>query len=176
VPGTGAQRACWTVSRFLYPEGRQSFLWAGHCCQALATYPRVGRSGPLLLSYLVLLRMGFTLPDESLHPRCALTAPFHPYRRASLHPNSGGIFSVVLSVKPALSESPRPLAGMLPYGDRTFLPRTSKTDPRATTRTTGPTPFSQKATSVRRAHAPDYETAVAARSSSASEAVSARDS
>ncbi len=34
---------------------------------------------------------------------------------------SGGIFSVALSVKPALSESPRPLAGMLPYGDRTFL-------------------------------------------------------
>jgi hypothetical protein len=29
---------------------------------------------------------------------------------------------VALSVKPALSESPRPLAGMLPYGDRTFLP------------------------------------------------------
>ncbi len=34
----------------------------------------------------------------------------------------GGIFSVALSVKPALSEPPRPLAGMLPYGDRTFLP------------------------------------------------------
>src|SRR5205814_9041275 len=38
--------------------------------------------------------------------------------------NAGGIFSVALSVKPALSESPRPLAGMLPYGDRTFLPIT----------------------------------------------------
>jgi hypothetical protein len=32
------------------------------------------------------------------------------------------LFSVALSVKLALSESPRPLAGMLPYGDRTFLP------------------------------------------------------
>jgi hypothetical protein len=29
---------------------------------------------------------------------------------------------VALSVKSALSEPPRPLAGMLPYGDRTFLP------------------------------------------------------
>jgi hypothetical protein len=29
---------------------------------------------------------------------------------------------VTLSVKFALSEPPRPLAGMLPYGDRTFLP------------------------------------------------------
>lgn len=28
---------------------------------------------------------------------------------------------MALSVKPALSESPRPLAGTLPYGDRTFL-------------------------------------------------------
>jgi len=33
---------------------------------------------------------------------------------------------VALSVKLALSESPRPLAGMLPYGDRTFLPRPFK--------------------------------------------------
>ena len=29
---------------------------------------------------------------------------------------------MALSVKPALSESPRPLAGTLPCGDRTFLP------------------------------------------------------
>jgi hypothetical protein len=36
----------------------------------------------------------------------------------------GGIFSVALSVKSALSEPPRPLAGMLPCGDRTFLPPT----------------------------------------------------
>ena len=51
------------ISRFLYPEGRRSFLWARHYCQALATYPEVERSGPLLLPYLVLLRMGFALPD-----------------------------------------------------------------------------------------------------------------
>ena len=31
------------------------------------------RSGPLLLSYLVLLRVGFTLPRASLPERCALT-------------------------------------------------------------------------------------------------------
>src|SRR5580658_5116020 len=35
---------------------------------------------------------------------------------------TGGIFSVALSVKLALSKPPRPLAGMLPFGDRTFLP------------------------------------------------------
>ena len=41
---------------------------------------------------------------------------------AGRSPATGGIFSVALSVKSALSESPRPLAGMLPFGDRTFLP------------------------------------------------------
>jgi hypothetical protein len=71
--------ACRTVSRFLYPCGRQPFLWAAHYWTALATYPRVKRSGPLLLPYLVLLRVGFTLPAGLLLPRCALTAPFHPY-------------------------------------------------------------------------------------------------
>src|ERR1700750_593892 len=29
--------------------------------------------------YLVLLRVGFTLPPASQPERCALTAPFHPY-------------------------------------------------------------------------------------------------
>jgi len=42
---------------------------------------------------------------------------------------AGGIFSVALSVKLALSEPPRPLAGMLPCGDRTFLPRANRDSP-----------------------------------------------
>src|ERR1019366_1895495 len=75
--------ACRTISRFLSPYGRQPFIWAGHCSPALATYPRVHRSGPLLLSYLVLLRVGFALPAGLLRPRCALTAPFHPYPKAA---------------------------------------------------------------------------------------------
>ena len=54
-------------------------------------------------------------------PRCALTAPFHPYR-AGISPRPAVLFSVALSVKLALSASPRPLAGMLLCGDRTFLP------------------------------------------------------
>src|ERR1700742_1998727 len=32
------------------------------------------------LPYLVLLRVGFAMPYALLHKRCALTAPFHPYR------------------------------------------------------------------------------------------------
>ena len=43
-------------------------------------------------SYLVLLRVGFSLPRLLPDARCALTAPFHPYLQA------GGIFSVALSV------------------------------------------------------------------------------
>jgi hypothetical protein len=32
-----------------------------------------------MLPYLVLLRRGFAMPSHSRDPRCALTAPFHPY-------------------------------------------------------------------------------------------------
>jgi len=107
---------CRTISRFLCLCRRQPFLWAVHYWPALATYPRVKRSGPLLLPYLVLLRVGFTLPAGLLRPRCALTAPFHPY------PVRGGMFSVALSVEFGLTGPSRPLAGTLPCGDRTFLP------------------------------------------------------
>src|SRR6185312_11805941 len=50
------------------------------------------------------------LPAGLLRPRCALAAPFHPYRIRK----SGGIFSVALSVKTPLRDPPRPLAGTLP--------------------------------------------------------------
>ena len=109
------KRACRTISRFLYPCGRQSFISTGYRYPALAAYPEVHRDGPSLLPYLALLRVRFTLPAELLPPRCALTAPFHPYLFVT-----GGIFSVALSVSVA---GPRPLAGTLPCGDRTFLPR-----------------------------------------------------
>ncbi len=68
--------------------------------------------------------MGFSLPTQLLGPRCALTAPFHPYQ---MFP-PGGIFSVALSVAYALSANPRPLAGMLPWGDRTFLSTSGNPD------------------------------------------------
>ena len=63
--------------------------------------------------YLVLLRVGFTLPPSLLPERCALTAPFHPYhcvggrlldesigKPAPLPKEScrGGMFSVALAV------------------------------------------------------------------------------
>ncbi len=43
--------------------------------------PRCGRrDGPPLAAYLGLLAVGFTMPQPSPAARCALTAPFHPYR------------------------------------------------------------------------------------------------
>ena len=39
-----------------------------------------------LLPYLALLQVGFTMPALLPRPRCALTAPFHPYRPPRLAP------------------------------------------------------------------------------------------
>ena len=45
-----------------------------------------------MLPYLVLLRVGFTLPPVSPPARCALTAPFHPYPVALRHsPRHGAV-------------------------------------------------------------------------------------
>jgi hypothetical protein len=54
--------------------------------------------------YLVLLQMGFALPALLPRPRCALTAPFHPYQLP------GGLFSVALS----MDESSRRYLASLP--------------------------------------------------------------
>ena len=62
--------------------------------------------------------MGFALPARITAAAVRSYRTFSPLPDRCRH---GGIFSVALSVKPALSEPPRPLAGMLPYGDRTFL-------------------------------------------------------
>jgi len=48
--------------------------------------------------YLVLLRVGFTLPDALRRQRCALTAPFHPYPGGTGRPGEPGAFPVALSV------------------------------------------------------------------------------
>ena len=51
---------------------------------------------PPAFPYLVLLPVGFTLPRPSPSARCALTAPFHPYRQTSRC--VGGLLSVALSL------------------------------------------------------------------------------
>jgi len=51
-------------------------------------------------SYLVLLRVGFTVPRLLPAARCALTAPFHPYLPTASGDAAdiGGLLSVALSV------------------------------------------------------------------------------
>ena len=74
---------------------------------------RTERAAPPLL---------FGLALRGVYPASRITpAAVRSYRTFSPLPE-GGVFSVALSVKSALSESPRPLAGTLPCGDRTFLP------------------------------------------------------
>ena len=131
------------VSRILFPAqaGRQSFLWAVELLPGSSDLPgslppgpcgpRL-RSGPLLLPYLVLLRVGFSLPRTSPSGRCALTlSPVQRDRTFSPLPRfRGGIFSVALvrtgRAPPAHCwETPDqswPLASTLPCGVRTFLP------------------------------------------------------
>jgi len=56
--------------------------------------PTQKQCGPhIVFLYLVLLRVGFTMPLLLPKARCALTAPFHPYRT-----RFGGILSVALAV------------------------------------------------------------------------------
>jgi hypothetical protein len=73
--------------------------------------------------YLVLLRVGFAMPDPLLERRCALTAPFHPYH---CDPRSGGrerryVFCGTFR-QPAFTPASRTLSGTLLCGVRTFLP------------------------------------------------------
>ncbi len=68
---------------------------------------RTGHPCPLAgtRSYWLLLQVGFTVPSESPRTRCALTAPFHPYRPS----RTGGFFSVALSCEsPRLAVSQHP--------------------------------------------------------------------
>ena len=60
-------------------------------CRKLPSNPKPAATAGLP-PYLVLLRVGFTMPRPLLNGRCALTAPFHPYLFR------GGMFSVALAV------------------------------------------------------------------------------
>jgi hypothetical protein len=71
---------------------------------------RIGpiRSVPLALEgrippYLVLLRVGFTLPRTLQPGRCALTAPFHPYRTDRPGNRPSGQLSMPKHGNPAVS-------------------------------------------------------------------------
>ena len=124
----------------LLAERRESFVSAANTRNPAARRPgethcptsRRG-AGRSRVSYLALHPMGFSVPRRLLVERCALTAPFHPYRR--FFRNAGGLFSVALSVEKPFNFPPaciskngdghRPtlqeLRGIAPFGVRTFL-------------------------------------------------------
>ena len=68
-----------------------------------------------LLPYLVLLQVGFAVPVVLPPLRCALTAPFHPYRRRERR--LGGIFLLHFP----WTHVPQALPGTVPCEARTFL-------------------------------------------------------
>jgi hypothetical protein len=71
--------------------------------------------------YSVLLPVGFAVPLALPQARCALTAPFHPYRSHARHGGArgnGGLFSVALSL--GLTPAGRYPAPYV-HGARTFL-------------------------------------------------------
>lgn len=123
---------------------RQPFIWADSCLPARATYPGAARAA-LLPPYLVLLRMGFSVPSVLPRPRWALTRqsrdPHAPcgartvspspdpspsrYKSETLRPcgrKAGPRPSAVCSLCHFPSpRGVRQLAGILLCGARTFL-------------------------------------------------------
>ena len=76
LPGScGVLRAFKSAAEILRLQGIKGSLALAH---RAGTHPEYRYSE--FLPYLVLLRVGFAMPCALLRRRCALTAPFHPYR------------------------------------------------------------------------------------------------
>ena len=67
---------------------------SGHGSRRL---PSLSRGQASRRPYSVLLPVGFAVPPALPQPRCALTAPFHPYPPSQVA-REGGLFSVALSL------------------------------------------------------------------------------
>ena len=78
------------------PEGRDGHSSGTFLAKRLTRPTRTTTRKPAKCRpYLVLLPVGLAMPVSLPNPRCALTAPFHPY----LGPRAvGGLFSVALSL------------------------------------------------------------------------------
>ncbi len=120
--GSGVRRP---VSRVLSPrEGRRPFLWDRPRGRPRTIYPEgMARVIAVSLPYLIFLRVGFAVPDLSPGPRCALTAPFHPYR--SPREGTEAVCSLWHFPWP---RGRLPLTTTLTRGARTFLPTSRRSD------------------------------------------------
>ena len=113
-PGTCERRKSGTT---VIPLGRASLRGSSDLpgsCDAPSRHVHSPR--PTLLPYLVLLRVGFSLPPPLLAARCALTAPFHPYSAEAGRYVFCGTFR-----QRRLNGAARTLSGTLLSGVRTFL-------------------------------------------------------
>ena len=125
IPNTCFLVAAGPVSRILFPPLRAG---DGHSSRRHITVPlqrptrKLWRTEPArtsrrtILPYLVLLRVGFSLPPPLPAARCALTAPFHPY------PDCSGRYVFCGTFRPRpLKTAARTLSGTPLCGVRTFL-------------------------------------------------------
>jgi hypothetical protein len=95
------------ISRFLVPASRPGGSHSSRPAIADGLQQPTRKSsgsGQAILPYLVLLRVGFSLPLRLPATRCALTAPFHPYLR--IRRSAGGIFSVALIRRTGFEPAP----------------------------------------------------------------------
>ncbi len=102
------------------PLGRSSLNGSSDLPGSVARRAGTRPGEPGLLPYLVLLRVGFALPRSLLNGRCALTAPFHPYRLSE--ENRRYVFCGTFR-RLSLNSGSRTLSGTLLCGVRTFLYR-----------------------------------------------------
>jgi len=114
----------------IIPLGQTSLSGSSDLPEGLARRAGTHPSSEGFPSYLVLLRVGFTMPWPLLARRCALTAPFHPY--LTLGPENRSSKSGWIAARryflcgtgrlAALNLQARTLSGTLLCGVRTFLP------------------------------------------------------
>jgi hypothetical protein len=102
-PGSGWHAGFWPACVTAIPLGRR--LPGASSNQPgrpdLDTIPKSSRDETRKAShrpYSVLLPVGFAVPPALPQARCALTAPFHPYRPPPARGGAGGLFSVALSL------------------------------------------------------------------------------
>ena len=96
--------------------GGGSFIWDRRCRRPRAAYPGLGRSGPPLVPYVALLRVGFTMRPRHQEPGALLPHPFTLACAASRRPSA--VCSLWHFPSPL---GARALPGTLPCGARTFL-------------------------------------------------------
>ena len=111
-----------SISRVLFSEKQQSFIWTTHHYASQATYPKTRCEQHLAQSsqacFPIWSCTDWGLPSDKLLPvaRCALTTPFQPYLCFQRKPSA-----VYFLLHCPSAHAAQSLTGNLLYGARTFL-------------------------------------------------------